>query len=185
MMSGSRGDAGALMALLNIVGDPKATTERIKQLQEATAANEKSLEKLKTKEADLDARGLELDVRETELEKSDGRVLDIAAALEAREKVIARSEHELALALSTEKAQAQTHVQSEQQKLDEQAAALAKLTDDVTGREKTVKAREHELDGLEQMVNDDRAKLSKFERELLARQAEIDKRYEALKALVT
>ena len=57
MMSGSRGESpDSFASLLQIVGDPKATAERIKQLEAATKENYATLADLQKTRADLDTK---------------------------------------------------------------------------------------------------------------------------------
>jgi len=181
MMSGSRGETSdAFTSLLGIVGDPAATKKRIEQLQAATKANEDSLVELQTKRAELDTQALEQGRTD---DKHSKELIDIQAKhaeLDRRERKVIAKEQALKDDIAKHDAENTTDRQAI---LDHQAVieGLAKVTDVRTAE---LDQREADLDERTTQVTADRDKLAAFEEQLHERQADIDKRFESLKALV-
>jgi chromosome segregation ATPase len=182
MMSGSRGAAGPdpFTSLLGIVGDPKGTKERIEQLQKATAANEESLEALAIKRAELDALAIKLDNREADIEKAQGKVDDQIAALDARERVVARNEQDqgdIVRKLAADRSDAAKTLADSQATASELHKALA-------AREAELNARAADLETKAHALESERAKIAEYEADVTKRAADLDKRIAAMRELV-
>ena len=180
MMSSSRGTPDPFTSLLNIVGDPEGTKERIEQLQKATKANEASYKELATRQAELDALSIALDNREADIEKEHGRVADLKLSLDAREKVLARQEHDqvdTVTKAAAERGAVAKEMGDQQRALDSREAALVE-------RAAELKAREADLDAKLKAVEAQQNKVAAWEVDVSKREAEIDRRVAAFRELV-
>ena len=166
--------------LLQIVGDPKATAERIKQLEAATKENYATLADLQKTRADLDTREAALKEDEVRIAKTAAQIEADHATLDRREKGYEKRDAELRRSIEMAGADKEAFTkQIEQAKaeMDTAAKALTKVREELDQREADLDTREKALEA-------DRTKAAAFEKQLHERSADLDKRFELLKALV-
>jgi predicted nucleic acid-binding Zn-ribbon protein len=185
MAMGSRGREGdtatdpgpdPMANMLQVLGDPDVLAARIRSLHEAMAESVKALDDVRAAHANLDARAIELDEREVSLETQ-------ASALNERVKDL--DEHERALEEEAAKATVKaTSVTEALEVITKKQEATADIEAALAKREKELEAKEaaviDHMSRLEQVKD----KLAQFEKQLFERQADIERRFEAMKALV-
>jgi septal ring factor EnvC (AmiA/AmiB activator) len=168
-------------SLLGIVGDPKATAERIKKLQGATQEHDKALEALVTRQVEFDTREQKIKQDEKRIAKLETNLQNERDELKLRADALARAEkatkeYEGTLAVRN---------QAEQVSWNDRHAELVTRDNGLKDREVTLEKRAKELFARSKEIEDDRAKLTKLEQDLLAKQADLDTRFDTLKKLVS
>lgn len=181
MMGGSANPgADPFTSLLGIVGDPKATAERIKKLKAATEEHDKALNALVAKLAELDTREQKIKQDEKRIEKAETKLQADRDQLTLATESLARAEkatkeYEGTLAVRN---------QAEQVSWNDRHAELVTRDNGLKDREVALDKQAKELERQAQMIEDDRAKLAKLQTELLNKQTDLDTRFDTLKKLV-
>jgi hypothetical protein len=186
MMKGSRGSDDTdpvpdpLDDLLALLRDPKKTEARVRQIQAATQTHLDALEELRVREAELETGKLKLEGREKSNVARQRELDELASKLYDRENAIEAKEQQAIEALKKAKAdeaERQQYSLEQQRALDQQMA-------DLEQREKLAAGQESAFERETAEIAATKHKLEAYEKNLIARQEDLDRRMEAMKVLV-
>jgi len=181
-MMGGAGNPGPdpFTSLLGVVGDPKGTAERIKKLQAATQEHDKALEALVTKAAELDTREQKIKQDEKRIAKLETNLQNDRDELKLRVDALSRAEK----VSKDYEGTLEVRNQAEQVSWNDRHAELVSRDNGLKDREVELDKKAKALDAQAKELVTDREKLNKFQNELLAKQTDLDERFDTLKKLV-